>query len=192
MRLSEQRIENIALAITDRLAEDELVDLTIDEDDLAHLIGDVILKDLKLEDERRLSIVAKSLFRGQDDEPDEAFTIAIGFGAFRRSNRGSSAAALQANRVGRQLHPQQWIAPPPAPGERVLRRVAATIPRKRPSRYHRRNWRTHPVHRGAAVPDLSSWSFCLAYSIFGQLREPGDLVPPQIGQVSRGSLGSSK
>ena len=51
MRLSETRIEAIALAITDRLAEDELVDLTIDEDDLAHLIGDVIVKDLKLEDE---------------------------------------------------------------------------------------------------------------------------------------------
>ena len=51
MRLSEQRIENIALAITDRLAEDELVDLTIDEDDLAHLIGDTIMKDLQAEDE---------------------------------------------------------------------------------------------------------------------------------------------
>jgi hypothetical protein len=51
MRLSEQRVETIALAITDRLAEEELVDLTIDEEDLAHLIGDVIIKDLKLEDE---------------------------------------------------------------------------------------------------------------------------------------------
>lgn len=51
MRLSEQRIEAIALAITDRLAEEELVDLTIDEEDLAHLVGDVIIKDLKLEDE---------------------------------------------------------------------------------------------------------------------------------------------
>ena len=51
MRLSEQRIETIALAITDRLAEEELVDLTIDEEDLAHLIGEVIIKDLKLEDE---------------------------------------------------------------------------------------------------------------------------------------------
>ena len=51
MRLSEERIEAIALAITDRLAEDELVDLTIDEEDLAHLIGDVIKKDLLVEDE---------------------------------------------------------------------------------------------------------------------------------------------
>jgi len=51
MRLSEERIEAIAVAITDRLAEDELVDLTIDEEDLAHLIGNVIARDLKLEDE---------------------------------------------------------------------------------------------------------------------------------------------
>ena len=51
MRLSEERIEAIALAITDRLAEEELVDLTIDEEDLAQLISDTIVKDLKLEDE---------------------------------------------------------------------------------------------------------------------------------------------
>jgi len=51
MRLSEDRIEAMALAITDRLAEDELVDLTIDEEDLAHLIAGVIMKDLKVEDE---------------------------------------------------------------------------------------------------------------------------------------------
>jgi hypothetical protein len=51
MRLSEERIEAIAVAITDRLAEEELVDLTIDEEDLAHLIGNVIARDLRLEDE---------------------------------------------------------------------------------------------------------------------------------------------
>ncbi len=51
MRLSEERIESISLAITDRLAEDELVDLTLDEEDLAHLIADVITRDLKIEDE---------------------------------------------------------------------------------------------------------------------------------------------
>ena len=51
MRLSEERIEAIALAITDRLAEEELVDLTIDEEDLAHLIANVIVRDLKREDE---------------------------------------------------------------------------------------------------------------------------------------------
>jgi hypothetical protein len=51
MRLSEERIEAIALAITDRLAEEELVDLTINEDDLASLIGEVMIKDLVREDE---------------------------------------------------------------------------------------------------------------------------------------------
>ena len=49
MRLSEERIEIIALAITDRLAEQELVDLTIDEDDLANLIGEVMIKDFQRE-----------------------------------------------------------------------------------------------------------------------------------------------
>jgi hypothetical protein len=51
MRLNEERIEAIALAITDRLAEEELVDLTINEDDLASLIGEVMIKDLVREDE---------------------------------------------------------------------------------------------------------------------------------------------
>lgn len=51
MRLSEERIEAIARAITDRLAEDELVDLTIDEDDLANLVSGVIFTELQLEDE---------------------------------------------------------------------------------------------------------------------------------------------
>lgn len=51
MRLSEERIEAIALAITDRLAEEELVDLTIDEDDLASLIAEVMIKDFSREDE---------------------------------------------------------------------------------------------------------------------------------------------
>ena len=51
MRLSEERIEAISVAITDRLAEDELVDLTIDEEDLANLIGEVIARDLRTEEE---------------------------------------------------------------------------------------------------------------------------------------------
>ena len=51
MRLSEERIEAISLAITDRLAEEELVDLTIDEDDLANLISEVMIKDFTREDE---------------------------------------------------------------------------------------------------------------------------------------------
>jgi hypothetical protein len=51
MRLSEERIEAISLAITDRIAENELVDLTMDEEDLAHLVAAVLLKDLAREDE---------------------------------------------------------------------------------------------------------------------------------------------
>lgn len=51
MRLSDDRIEAISLAITDRLADDELIDLTMDEEDLANLVGDVIRRDLAIEDE---------------------------------------------------------------------------------------------------------------------------------------------
>lgn len=51
MRLSEDRIDAIALAVTDRLAEEELVDLEIDEDQLADLISVVITKDLQREEE---------------------------------------------------------------------------------------------------------------------------------------------
>lgn len=51
MRLSEERIEVISRAIVDRLAEDELIDLTLDEDDLANLVAQVLVKDLRREDE---------------------------------------------------------------------------------------------------------------------------------------------
>lgn len=51
MRVSEERVESISLAISDRLAGDELVDLEIDEEDLANLIGRVLIRDLAREDE---------------------------------------------------------------------------------------------------------------------------------------------
>ena len=51
LRLSEERIEVISIGISDRLAEEELVDLTIDEEDLADLIGEAIITDLKFENE---------------------------------------------------------------------------------------------------------------------------------------------
>jgi len=51
VRLSEERIDAIALAITDRLAEEELVDMQIDEEDVADLISVVIQKDLAKEEE---------------------------------------------------------------------------------------------------------------------------------------------
>ena len=50
MRMSEERIEKIARDIVDRLAEDELVDLTVDEDMLAERIAVLIAKDLAVED----------------------------------------------------------------------------------------------------------------------------------------------
>jgi hypothetical protein len=51
MRMSEERIQSISLAITDRLAAEELVDLTMDEEDLANVIAEVLIRDLKIEDE---------------------------------------------------------------------------------------------------------------------------------------------
>lgn len=50
MRLTEARIEAIAQAMADRLAEDEMVDLTMSEDDLADLIAQCLEKDLSRED----------------------------------------------------------------------------------------------------------------------------------------------
>ena len=51
MRLSEERIEVISRAIFDRIAEEELIDLTLDEEDLANLVAQVLVKDLRREDE---------------------------------------------------------------------------------------------------------------------------------------------
>jgi len=51
MRLSEERIEKIATSIVDRLAEEELVDLTIEEEMLAERIGLLILQDLEKENQ---------------------------------------------------------------------------------------------------------------------------------------------
>lgn len=51
MRLSEERIALISREITDRLLDEELVDLEIDEDRFTFLVENLILKDLKVEDE---------------------------------------------------------------------------------------------------------------------------------------------
>ena len=50
MRMSEDRLEKIAQDIVNRLAEDELIDITIDEEMLAERIGVVLIKDLLIED----------------------------------------------------------------------------------------------------------------------------------------------
>ncbi len=53
MRFSEERIEKIANDIVDRLAEEELVDLTIEEEELANLVGALLLSDLEMESKIR-------------------------------------------------------------------------------------------------------------------------------------------
>ncbi len=51
MRLSEERIAIIAKLITDRLLDEEHVDLEIDEDKFNFLVESLIIRDLKMEDE---------------------------------------------------------------------------------------------------------------------------------------------
>ena len=73
MRLNDSRIDSIATSIVDRLAEDEAVDLTMGEDDLANLIGDVIRRDLATEEQIHSEAVAwlrqnrKRLVEGSDE-----------------------------------------------------------------------------------------------------------------------------
>jgi len=51
MRLNDRRIESISTSIVDRLAEEEMLDLTISEEDLVVLVANVIESDLSIEDE---------------------------------------------------------------------------------------------------------------------------------------------
>ncbi len=51
MRLSEERVAVLARMICDRLLDEELVDLEIAENDFVFQIENLILKDLKIEDE---------------------------------------------------------------------------------------------------------------------------------------------
>jgi len=51
VRLSEERVAVLAELISDRLLDDELVDLEIEERDFRFLIEGLILHDLKIEDE---------------------------------------------------------------------------------------------------------------------------------------------
>ena len=51
MRLSEERIAVLAELVADRLLDDELVDLEIEERDFRFLIEGLIMHDLKIEDE---------------------------------------------------------------------------------------------------------------------------------------------
>ena len=51
LRLTEERIAVLAREISERMLEEELVDLEIDEDRFTFLLQSLILKDLKTEDE---------------------------------------------------------------------------------------------------------------------------------------------
>lgn len=51
MRLTEERIAVLARLVSDRLLDEEIVDLEIGEGDFRHLIENLISRDLKIEDE---------------------------------------------------------------------------------------------------------------------------------------------
>lgn len=51
MRLSEERVALLARQITDKLLDEELVDLEIDEDRFIFLVETLLIRDLKIEDE---------------------------------------------------------------------------------------------------------------------------------------------
>ena len=51
MRLSEERIAVLARLISDRLLDEELIDLEISEDRFVFLIENLITRDLQIEDE---------------------------------------------------------------------------------------------------------------------------------------------
>ena len=51
MRLSEERVSVLARMVCDRLLDEELADLEISEDDFVFQVENLILKDLKIEDE---------------------------------------------------------------------------------------------------------------------------------------------
>ncbi len=51
MRLTEERVAVLARQISDRLLDEEIIDLEIAENDFRFLIENLILRDLKIEDE---------------------------------------------------------------------------------------------------------------------------------------------
>jgi hypothetical protein len=51
LRLSEERVALLARQITDKLLDEELVDLEIDEDRFIFLVETLLIRDLKIEDE---------------------------------------------------------------------------------------------------------------------------------------------
>ena len=51
MRLSEERVAVLARLVSERLLDEELVDLEIEERDFRFMVENLILRDLKVEDE---------------------------------------------------------------------------------------------------------------------------------------------
>lgn len=76
MRLSEERIAVLARAVCDRLLDEELVDLEMAESDFVVMIENVILTDLRLEDEIDEQVTAFLLKnRPQLDEGSTAWDV---------------------------------------------------------------------------------------------------------------------
>ncbi len=94
MRLSEDRIAIIAKTISDRLLDEEHVDLEIDEDKFNFLIENLIIRDLKIEgeiDEEATAFVLKNKPNLEEGSTEwdvelerrkEEFSIARGYVAF--------------------------------------------------------------------------------------------------------------
>lgn len=94
MRLSEERVAVLARLISNRLLDEELVDLEIDEDSFMFLIEGLILKDLKMEgeiDEEATAFLLKNNPRLEEGSTEwevelerkkEEFCIARGYVAF--------------------------------------------------------------------------------------------------------------
>ena len=94
MRLSEERVDVLARLITERLLDEELVDLEIEERDFRFMVENLVLRDLKVEDEideEATAFLLKNKPRLEEGSTEwdielerkkEEFSIARGFVAF--------------------------------------------------------------------------------------------------------------
>ena len=94
MRLSEERVAVLARLISERLLDEELVDLEIEERDFRFMVENLVLRDLKVEDEideEATAFLLKNKPQLEDGSTEwdielerkkEEFSIARGFVAF--------------------------------------------------------------------------------------------------------------
>ena len=94
MRLSEERVGVLARLITERLLDEELVDLEIEERDFRFMVENLVLRDLKVEDEideEATTFLLKNKPKLEEGSTEwdlelerkkEEFSIARGFVAF--------------------------------------------------------------------------------------------------------------